>query len=109
MHISLVCAAASAALSAWLMGWPREGGYQLTWLVMAVLCAVGTRQFMKETDRRAKWCFGVLGALFMLCMGLGWRLESADRTGFARRHPQLTVEPATLEDIMLFVGKGEDA
>lgn len=82
MHISLVCAAASAALSAWLMGWPREGGYQLTWLVMAVLCAIGTRQFMKETDRRAKWCFGVLGALFMLCMGLGWRLESADRTGF---------------------------
>ena len=38
------------------------------------------------------------------CHGL-----TADRTGFARRHPQLTVEPATLEDIMLFVGKGEDA
>ena len=38
------------------------------------------------------------------CHGL-----TADRDAFARRHPQLTVEPATLEDIMLFVGKGEEA
>ena len=30
-----------------------------------------------------------------------------DRAAFARRHPDLLVEPVSLEDIMLFVGKGE--
>jgi len=30
-----------------------------------------------------------------------------DRREFARRHPDLLVEPVSLEDIMLFVGKGE--
>lgn len=31
----------------------------------------------------------------------------ADRKGFRRAHPWLTVDPVSLEDIMLFVGKGE--
>lgn len=30
-----------------------------------------------------------------------------DRAAFARRHPELTVDRVTLEDIMLFIGKGE--
>ena len=30
-----------------------------------------------------------------------------DRTAFARKYPMLLVERTTLEDIMLFVGKGE--
>ena len=33
----------------------------------------------------------------------------ADRAVFHRRHPQLMVEPIALEDIMLFIGKGESA
>lgn len=31
----------------------------------------------------------------------------ADRANFHRRHPDLMVDPASLEDIMLFVGRGE--
>ena len=31
----------------------------------------------------------------------------ADRAAFQRVHPELSVEPVTLDDIMLFVGKGE--
>ena len=31
----------------------------------------------------------------------------ADRAAFQRVHPELPVEPVTLDDIMLFVGKGE--
>ena len=31
-----------------------------------------------------------------------------DRSAFARKYPMLLVERTTLEDIMLFVGKGED-
>ena len=31
-----------------------------------------------------------------------------DRTAFARKYPMLMVERTTLEDIMLFVGKGEE-
>ena len=30
-----------------------------------------------------------------------------DRHAFARRYPALTVDPATLEDIMVFTGKGD--
>ena len=30
-----------------------------------------------------------------------------DRTAFSRKYPMLLVERTTLEDIMLFVGKGE--
>ena len=33
----------------------------------------------------------------------------ADRAAFQRVHPELSVEPVTLDDIMLFVGKGEAA
>ena len=36
------------------------------------------------------------------CEGL-----TADREAFRRKYPGLTVDPATLEDIMLFIGKGE--
>lgn len=36
------------------------------------------------------------------CEGL-----TEDRRAFARNHPELTVDPVTLEDIMLFIGKGE--
>ena len=31
----------------------------------------------------------------------------ADRAAFSRKYPMLLVERTTLEDIMLFVGKGE--
>ena len=31
----------------------------------------------------------------------------SDRAAFQRVHPELPVEPVTLDDIMLFVGKGE--
>jgi len=31
----------------------------------------------------------------------------ADRAAFSRKHPELLVEKTTLEDIMLFIGKGE--
>lgn len=37
------------------------------------------------------------------CQGL-----VADRASFRRRHPELAVDPATLEDIMLLIGKGEE-
>ena len=36
------------------------------------------------------------------CEGL-----TADREAFRRKYPGLTVDPATLEDIMLLIGKGE--
>ena len=31
----------------------------------------------------------------------------ADREAFRRNYPELTVDPASLEDIMLLIGKGE--
>ena len=33
----------------------------------------------------------------------------ADRSVFHRKYPSLMVEPIALEDIMLFIGKGESA
>lgn len=32
-----------------------------------------------------------------------------DRTAFRRAHPELMVEPVTLEEIMVFIGKGDEA
>ena len=37
----------------------------------------------------------------------GWEALVKDRHAFARRYPGLTVDPATLEDIMVFTGKGD--
>ena len=36
-------------------------------------------------------------------------LEEADRAAFRRRHPELPVDRVTLDDIMVFVGRGEQA
>ena len=33
----------------------------------------------------------------------------ADRAAFRRRHPELPVDRVTLDDIMVFVGRGEQA
>ena len=37
----------------------------------------------------------------------GTELLLDDRAAFARRHPEFVVDPATIDDIMLFYAKGE--
>ena len=79
---SSVLAAGGAFAAAGLAGWPRESGYQILWIAVMALEAFFALRFFDKKDRRAQWCFGVLGWLFVLAMGLGLRLEKLDETGW---------------------------
>lgn len=66
------------------------GACALGWIGVpaAAACALGaaffafSARFFALDDRRAKTCFGLLGAAFALCCALGFRLEKADETGW---------------------------
>lgn len=80
--LSVLMAAGGALAAAWLTGFPKDGGYQLTWIfLMALACFFGFR-FLAEKDHRAQVCFGVLGFGFVLAVGLGMRLDAMDETGW---------------------------
>lgn len=81
--LAAVLAAGGALAAAALTGWPRENGYQLIWVVLMALAGFFTVRFFEKKDRRAQWCFGILGWLFVFAMGLGMRLEAIDRTGWS--------------------------
>ncbi len=48
---------------------------------LLLLAWYGAVRFLGEGDKRLKRCFGWLGALFMLALGLGLRLEAVGETG----------------------------
>ena len=81
--LSAAAAALGTLVLADLANWPQDSGYLLCWPIALGLAGIGNIQFFKEGDRRAKWCFGVLGVLFVITLGLGWRLEAVDETGWA--------------------------
>ena len=43
--------------------------------------SVAGMRFLRVQDRRAKACFGTFGALFVLALALGYRLDTAGQTG----------------------------
>jgi len=77
------CALGGAMAYAGLAGWPVQQGYQLIWVVLMAIVFIETRRFWQEADRRAQICFGLLGCLLLLAMGLGRRLETAEQTGLS--------------------------
>ena len=63
----------------WLTGFSTS--YRFGWcLLLGLLCFAGYR-FWREPDLRLKRGFGLWGALFMLALGLGMRMDAAGQTG----------------------------
>lgn len=77
--LSGFCALLSIYSAVWLTDFAAS--YDFGWcLKLALLCFAGYR-FWREPDPRLKRGFGLWGALFMLALGLGMRMDAAGQTG----------------------------
>lgn len=64
-----------------LLGFPATGGVRFAWALLWAVSSVAGLRFLRLRDRRAKACFGAFGALFVLALALGYRLDAAGQTG----------------------------
>lgn len=64
-----------------LLGFPATGGVRFAWVLLWATASVAGMRFLRVQDRRAKACFGTFGALFVLALALGYRLDTAGQTG----------------------------
>lgn len=64
-----------------LLGFPATGGVRFAWELLWAVSSVAGLRFLRLRDRRAKACFGAFGALFVLALALGYRLDAAGQTG----------------------------
>ena len=77
--LSGCCALLALYAAVWLTGFSTS--YRFGWcLLLGLLCFAGYR-FWREPDLRLKRGFGLWGALFMLALGLGRRMDAAGQTG----------------------------
>lgn len=72
-----------ACVGVGLLAWLGKGSFSWRFVACVALALLwyGAYRFWQERDRRFLRCFGTLGALFMVALGLGLRLESAGETG----------------------------
>ena len=64
-----------------LLGFPATGGVRFAWALLWAVSSLAGLRFLRVQDRRAKACFGTFGALFVLALALGYRLDAAGQTG----------------------------
>lgn len=64
-----------------LLGFPATGGVRFAWALLWAVSSVAGLRFLRLRDHRAKACFGAFGALFVLALALGYRLDAAGQTG----------------------------
>lgn len=77
--LSGCCALLSIYSAVWLTDFSTS--YHFGWcLKLGLLCFAGYR-FWREPDLRLKKGYGIWGALFMLALGLGMRMDAAGQTG----------------------------
>ncbi len=65
-----------------LLGWPADTAVRLALPLIAALAAALGARFLSRTDRRGQVCFGLVGALLVLAMALGYRLDAVGLTGW---------------------------
>ena len=58
-----------------LLGFPATGGVRFAWVLLWATASVAGMRFLRVQDRRAKACFGTFGALFVLALALGYRIN----------------------------------
>ena len=58
-----------------LLGFPATGGVRFAWVLRWATASVAGMRFLRVQDRRAKACFGTFGALFVLALALGYRIN----------------------------------
>lgn len=64
-----------------LLGFPATGGVRFAWALLWAVSSLAGLRFLRVRDRRARACFGTFGALFVLALALGYRLDTAGQTG----------------------------
>lgn len=79
--LACLLSALGCFLSCALLGFPETGGMRFCWVLLWAVSSVAGLRFLRVRDRRARACFGVFGALFVLALALGYRLEAAGETG----------------------------
>jgi hypothetical protein len=78
---AFLLAAVGVCLFSIALGASRLISYRFIWVVAVVVLSLSGYRFFLMKDVRAQRLFGLLGFLFSMAQAMGYRLQTADRTG----------------------------